>query len=167
MNSWSVAFVVLVFVMPSFYFVVLILIDVTLHALALLEKWHDKRSAELVQLAKNMELEVVTRSQADEIAELEATCADLMHGKDKLTDGYQRLVEKHKSLEQDMVKLAEVDASELTKLHDDLDLEMRSYTEHRQNVRCRLRKLLEIVASSFDEVKAQCMPFPNKGVKVE
>jgi hypothetical protein len=39
-------------------------------------------------MAKIMELEVVTKLQADKIAELEATCADLKHGKDKLTDGY-------------------------------------------------------------------------------
>jgi hypothetical protein len=28
-------------------------------------------------------------------------------------------------------------------------------------------RLHEAVASSFEEVKAQCLPFPNKGVKVE
>jgi uncharacterized coiled-coil protein SlyX len=44
-------------------------------------------------MAKIMELEVVTKSQADKIAELEATCADLKQGKDKLTDGYRRLAE--------------------------------------------------------------------------
>jgi hypothetical protein len=31
----------------------------------------------------------------------------------------------------------------------------------------RLRELHETVASSFDEVKAQCLPFPNKGAMVE
>jgi hypothetical protein len=39
--------------------------------------------------------------------------------------------------------------------------------EYRQNVRSRLRDLHETLASSFDDVKAQCMPFPNKVVIVE
>jgi hypothetical protein len=41
-----------------------------------------------------------------------------------------------------------------------LDLETSSYTEY-------LHELHEAVASSFDEVKAQCLPFPDKGAKVE
>jgi hypothetical protein len=61
----------------------------------------------------------------------------------------------------------EAHAVEIAKLHVDLDLETHSYTEYRQNVRCRLHRLHEAVASSFEEVKAQCLPFPNKGVKVE
>jgi hypothetical protein len=48
-----------------------------------------------------------------------------------------------------------------------LDLETHSYTEYRQNVRRRLHELQETVASSFDEVKAQCLPFPDKGAKIE
>jgi hypothetical protein len=48
-----------------------------------------------------------------------------------------------------------------------LNLETRSYTEYLQNVRRRLCELHETVASSFDEVKAQCLPFPDKGMKVE
>jgi uncharacterized coiled-coil protein SlyX len=83
---------------------------------------------------KIAELEAVARSQADKITELEATCADLKCEKDKVTDGYQRLTEKHKSLtkkaEQDKTKLAEAHATKLTKLHADLDLETRSYTEY-------------------------------------
>jgi hypothetical protein len=35
-----------------------------------------------------MKLEAVTKVQVDKIAELEATCADLRRGKDKLTDSY-------------------------------------------------------------------------------
>jgi hypothetical protein len=30
-----------------------------------------------------------------------------------------------------------------------------------------LRELHEMVSSSFDEVKAQCLPFSGKGAKVE
>jgi hypothetical protein len=37
---------------------------------------------------KIMELEQVARSQADRITELEATCTDFRHEKDKVTDGY-------------------------------------------------------------------------------
>jgi hypothetical protein len=87
-----------------------------------------------------------------------------------VNDGYRRLAEKHKVLvekaEQEKIKLAEAHAAKLTKLHNDLNLETRSYTEYCQNVRRRLRELHEVVASSFDEVKAQCLPFPNKGVNV-
>jgi hypothetical protein len=81
------------------------------------------------------------------------------------------LSEKHKSLnekaEQEKEKLAEAHAVELANLRGDLDLVTHSYTEYRQTV-CRwLRELHETVASSFDEVKAQCLPFPSKGEKVE
>jgi hypothetical protein len=88
-----------------------------------------------------------------------------------LTDGYRRLVEKHKLLgektEQDKIKLPEAHAAELTTLHADLDLETRSYTEYCQNVHHWLCEHHGTVASSFDEVKVQCLPFPNKGEKVE
>jgi hypothetical protein len=56
---------------------------------------------------------------------------------------------------------------ELAKLCGDLDLKRRSYTEYRQNVCRRLCELHETVASSFDEVKVQCLPFPNSGTKIE
>jgi hypothetical protein len=49
----------------------------------------------------------------------------------------------------------------------DLDLETHSYTEYRQNVRQWLHELHEVGASSFEEVKVQCLPFPDKGTKVE
>jgi hypothetical protein len=74
---------------PHFYFVVLVLIDYFIsQVLALSEKQREKRAAELVQVAKIAEMEVVARSQADKITVLEATCADLKHEKDKVTDGY-------------------------------------------------------------------------------
>jgi hypothetical protein len=43
---------------------------------------------------------------------------------------------------------------ELGNLHNDLDLETRSYIEYYQNVRHWLCDLHKTVASSFDEVKA-------------
>jgi hypothetical protein len=48
-------------------------------------------------------------------------------------DGYRRLVEKHKSLavRAGHEKATEAHATEVTKLHIDLDLETRSYTEYR------------------------------------
>jgi uncharacterized coiled-coil protein SlyX len=113
-----------------------------------------------------VELEVVARSQVNRITELEATCADFKREKDKATDGYRRLAEKHKSFakkaEHDKKKLAEAHAAKLTKLHTDLDLETHSYTEYHQTVRCRLHQLHEAIASSFEEVKAQCLPFPQQ-----
>jgi hypothetical protein len=39
-------------------------------------------------VVKIAELEVVARSQADRIAELEVTCTDFKHEKDTVTDGY-------------------------------------------------------------------------------
>jgi hypothetical protein len=85
--------------------------------------------------------------------------------------GYQRLLEKHKALnekpEQEKDRVAEVHTVDLAKLHADLDLETHSYMEYRQTVHRWLHELHETVASSFDEVKAQCLPFPDKGAKVE
>jgi uncharacterized coiled-coil protein SlyX len=84
-------------------------------------------------VAKIVELEVVAGSQVDRITELEATCTDFKREKDKVTDGYWRLAEKHKSLaekvKQDKTNVAEAHAVELTKLCADLDLETHSYTE--------------------------------------
>jgi uncharacterized coiled-coil protein SlyX len=122
-------------------------------------------------VVKIAELEVVSRSQADRIIELMATCVDFKREKDKVTDGYRRLAKKHKSLaekaEHEKTKLAEAQATELTKLHAYLDLETHSYTKYCHNVHRRLHELHEAVASTFEEVKAQCLPFPDKGVKVE
>jgi hypothetical protein len=81
------------------------------------------------------------------------------------------LSEKHKALAEravpDKTKLVEALVVELAKLHGDLDLETRSYTEYHQTMHRRLHELHKTVASSFDEVKAQCLPFPDKGMKVE
>jgi hypothetical protein len=81
------------------------------------------------------------------------------------------LAEKHKSLteraEQEKAKLVEAHGAEVTQLREDLDLEAWSYTEYRQTARHRLRDLHEEVALSFEEVKVQCLPFPDKGAKVE
>jgi hypothetical protein len=102
--------------------------------LALSENQREKRVADSAQVAKIAELKVVARSQAERITELEATRTDFKCEKDKLTDRYQRLVEKHKSFAEkakhDKTKLAEANATELTKLHADLDLETLSYTEY-------------------------------------
>jgi uncharacterized coiled-coil protein SlyX len=140
-------------------------------ALALSEKQREKRVAESAHVAKIAELEVVALSQTGRIAELDATCADFKREKDKVTDGYRRLAEKHKSFavkaKHEKTKLAEAHAAELTKLCADLDLETHNYTEYRQTMHHRLHELHEAVASSFEEVKAQCLPFPHKGGKVE
>jgi uncharacterized coiled-coil protein SlyX len=120
---------------------------------------------------KIAELEQVARSQADRIAELEATCNDFRCERDKLADGYRRLAKKHKSLTErakhEKTKLAKAHAAEVSKLRADLDLETQSYSEYRQTIHCRLRDLHEAIASSFEEVKVQCLPFPDKGAKVE
>jgi hypothetical protein len=55
----------------------------------------------------------------------------------------------------------------VAKFRDDLALETYSYTKYHQNVHSRLHDLHKTLASSDDEVKAQCMPFPNIGVIVE
>jgi hypothetical protein len=135
-----------------------------LQAIALSQKRHEERAAESAQAAKNVELE-------EKIAELEVAYADMKTEKDNVTTGYRRLAEKHHAFtakaEQEKTELVETHAAELSRLHGDLYLETRSYTEYHQNV-CRwLRELHEMVALSFDKVKAQCLPFPNKGAKIE
>jgi predicted nuclease with TOPRIM domain len=114
---------------------------------------------------------VLVRSQDKKIAELKTTYADLKREKDNVTTGYQRLAAKHDAFteraEQEKAKLTKVHATELAKLLGDLDLETRSYTEYHQTVRRRLHELHKTVASSFDEVKVQCLPFPDKGANVE
>jgi hypothetical protein len=97
--------------------------------------------------------------------------ANLKHEKDNVTAGYRRPVEKHNAFtaksEQEKTELAKTHATELSKLRGHLDLETRNYTEYRQNVLRRLHELHETVASSFGEVKAQCLPFSDKGMKIE
>jgi predicted nuclease with TOPRIM domain len=48
-----------------------------------------------VQIAKNAELEVLVRSQAQKITELETSYADLKSEKENVTTGYQRLAAKY------------------------------------------------------------------------
>jgi hypothetical protein len=128
-------------------------------ALSLSKKQREKRVTELAQMAKIVELEVVTRSQANRIAELEATCANFKREKDKVTNGSQRLAQKHKSLtekaEHEKTKLMEAHVVEVAKLRTDLDLETWSYTKYHQTVHRQLRELHKAVASSFEEVNVQ------------
>jgi hypothetical protein len=126
----------------------------------LLEKQRIERAVELVQIAKNTKLEVLVRSQAEKTTELEMAYADLKCEKENVTAGYLRLAAKHDAF-------VEAHAVEVAILHGDIDLETRSYTEYQQTVHCWLHELHEIVASSFDEVQVQRLPFPNKGTKVE
>jgi hypothetical protein len=161
------------FVLPSYFHTfVLALIDCSiLQALALSKKQRVERAIESSQIAKNAELEVLVRAQAEKITELETAYADLKREKGNVTIGYRRLVAKHdafvEKVEQEKAKLAEAHAAEVAKFRGDLDLEMRSYTEYLQTVWHQLRKLHETVASSFDEVQAQCLSFLDKGAKVE
>jgi hypothetical protein len=155
-----------------FHVIVFALIDCSIsQALALSEKQHAKRAAELMQVAKNAELEALVGSQAEKITRLEMAYADLKREKDNVSTGYQRLAAKHDAFtekaKQEKMKLVEAHAVELAKRHGDLELETRSYIEYRQTVHHQLRELHETVSSSFDEVKAQCVPFVDKGVKVE
>jgi hypothetical protein len=75
------------FVLPSYFHVfVLALIDCSIsEALTLSEKQRAKRATESTQIAKNAELEVLVRSQAKKITELEMAYADLKHEKDNVT----------------------------------------------------------------------------------
>jgi uncharacterized coiled-coil protein SlyX len=129
-------------------------------ALALLEKQCEKRVTKSAQVAKITKLEVMVRSQADRIAELEGTCADFKREKDKVTNGYRSLVEKHKSLDEaghDKTKLAKAHAAKLTKLRSDMDLETHSYTEYVQTMLHRLHgkgvKVEEMIDWVDGEVK--------------
>jgi uncharacterized coiled-coil protein SlyX len=98
-------------------------------------KQHEKWVIESAQVAKIAELEQVAQSQADRIAELEVTYANFKRKRDKVTDDYWRLVEKHKSLteraEHEKTNLLEAHAIEVTKLCTELDLENQSSTEYR------------------------------------
>jgi hypothetical protein len=161
------------FVLPSYFHAfVLALIDCSiLQALALSEKQCVERAIESAQIAKNTELEVLVRSEAEKITELETAYANLKCEKENMTTGYRRLVAKHDSfvekVEQEKAKLAEAHTVEVAKLHGDLDLETHSYTEYHQIMHRRLHELHETMAASFDDVQAQCLPFPNKGAKVD
>jgi hypothetical protein len=124
-----------------------------------------------VHAAKNAELESLVKSQAQKIIELEVACADLNHGKEGVTAGYWRLSEKHKTLiekmEREKMELAEAHTTELAKVQGELDQETRNYADYHLNVQHHLHRLHEIVASTFDEVRARCLPFSVKSAKVE
>jgi predicted transcriptional regulator len=100
----------------------------------------------------------VVNTQAQKIMVLEAACTGLRQEKENATAGYRRLSDKHKALvveaEQEKVELMETHAMELAGVKEELDKETQDYTDHRLNVRHRLRGLHEVVASSFKEVKA-------------
>jgi hypothetical protein len=110
-------------------------------------------------------------SQAEKITKFEAACADLEREKESVTTIYRRLSEKHKMFtekaEREKAELVQAHASEVAKLQGDLDLETRSYTEYHQIVLHWLHELHETVASSFNEVQAWCLPFPDRGTKIE
>jgi hypothetical protein len=151
---------------------VLALIDCLIsRALALSEKQRAERAIKSTQIAKSAELEVLVRAQAKKIAEHEMAYTNLKCEKENVTTGYRRLAAKHdafvEKVEQEKAKLTEAHVVEVAKLHGDLDLETRSYTKYHQTVHHWLCDLHKIVASSFDEVQAQCLPFPDKGAKVE
>jgi hypothetical protein len=56
--------------------------------LELSKKQCEKRAVELAQTARNVELEMQTKSQAEKIIELEKSYTDLQHEKDNMTAGY-------------------------------------------------------------------------------
>jgi hypothetical protein len=83
----------------------------------------------------------------------------------------RRLSDKHKAFvakaEQEKVELMEAHAMELAEMEEELDKETQGYTDYRLNVQCCLWGLHEVLASSFREVKALCLPFPTQSAKVE
>jgi hypothetical protein len=87
------------FVLPShsyFHAIVIILNDCSIsQALALSEKQRARRVAESVEVAKNVELEALVRSQAEKIAELKTPYADSKRDKDNVTTSHRRLTVKH------------------------------------------------------------------------
>jgi hypothetical protein len=88
------------FVLPSYFHAfVLTLIDCSIsQALALSEKQRAEKTVESAQIAKNAELEVLVRPQAEKITELETVYANLKHEKENMTTGYRRLAAKHDAL---------------------------------------------------------------------
>jgi DNA repair exonuclease SbcCD ATPase subunit len=161
------------FVLPLyFHAVVLILIGKLFpHALMLSEDQHKRWVTASARAAKSAELEVLVKSQAEKIAQLEKACADLKREKDSVTTGYQRLSEKHKMFteraEQEKTNLAEAHATEVAKIQEELNEETQNYIDYRLNVHHCLHEFHEVVASLFKEVKARCLPVPASGMKVE
>jgi uncharacterized coiled-coil protein SlyX len=130
-----------------------------------------KRAAEAAQASKNTELESVISAQAQKIMELEKAYANLKLEKENATAGYRRLLEKHKELgdkaTQEKAEIVEAHAAELAEVKDELVKETRGYTDYRINVQHLLRILHEMLAASFGEVKAWCLPFPARNALVE
>jgi hypothetical protein len=61
------------------------------------EKQRAEKTVESAQIAKNAELEVLVRPQAEKITELETVYANLKH-EENMTTGYRRLAAKHDAL---------------------------------------------------------------------
>jgi hypothetical protein len=140
-------------------------------ALVLLEDQCKRRAVESARTAKSAELEVLVKSQAEKIARLEKACDDLKREKENVTAGYRRLLEKHKTftkkVEQEKTNLVEAHVAKVAKIQEELNKETRNYTDYRRNMHRHLRKLHEVVAPSFEEVKARCLPILARGTKVE
>jgi phage shock protein A len=142
-----------------------------LQTLVLSKDQHKRWTTESARVAKSAELEVLAKSQAEKIAQLEKACADLKQEKESVTAGYWRLSEKHKTftekIEQEKTNLAEAHTAEVAKIQEELNEETRNYIDYCLNVRHHLRELHEVVASLFEEAKEQCLPVPARGMKVE
>jgi hypothetical protein len=78
--------------------------------------------------------------------------------------GYQKNTRQE---EQEKTNLAGAPAVEVAKIQEGLNEGTQNYTDYCLNVCHYLRKLHEVVASSFEEVMARCLPVPARGVKME
>jgi predicted nuclease with TOPRIM domain len=115
------------------------------------------RVAEATQASKNAELESVVSAQVQKIAELEVVYASLKWEKENIIASYRWLSDKYKMFVA-KAELTETHAVEFDGVKEELDKETHDYTDYRLNVWRRLRGLHEVVASSFGEVKARCLP---------
>jgi hypothetical protein len=110
------------FFLPSYFhdFVLALIKCLISQALALLEKQRAERAIESAQIAKNAELEVLVRPQAEKITELETAYTNLKCEKENVTTRYRRLVAKHgafvEKVEQEKVKLVEAARQRLLSL---------------------------------------------------
>jgi predicted nuclease with TOPRIM domain len=130
-----------------------------------------KRVTESARASRNAKLEALVKSQNQKIVKLEAPCADLNCKKENVMISYRRLSDKHTTLaekvEQEKTELAEAHLEKLAKVKEELDQETQGYTNYHLNVRGCLRQLHEVVASTFSELWAQCLPFLAWNLKVE
>jgi hypothetical protein len=85
------------FALTSYFHVLVLALIYCLisQALALSEKQHAERAVESAQIAKNVELEALVRSQVGKIVEHEMAYTDLKREKDNVTTGYRRMELKH------------------------------------------------------------------------